>query len=64
MIILGKDSCSGDSGGPLISRKGKEDPMYLKGIVSFGARRCGEKGVPGVYTNMLTYMRWISKHMK
>lgn len=60
----GKDSCSGDSGGPLISRKGKEDPMFLKGIVSFGARRCGEKGVPGVYTNVFSYMKWIEQHLK
>ena len=38
--------------------------MFLKGIVSFGARRCGEKGVPGVYTNVFSYMKWIEQHMK
>ena len=62
-ISIGKDSCTGDSGGPLISRQGEEEPMYLKGIVSFGARRCGEKGIPGVYTKVSEYIRWISKHI-
>ena len=62
-ISIGKDSCTGDSGGPLISRQGEEEPMYLKGIVSFGARRCGEKGIPGVYTKVSEYIRWISNHI-
>ena len=61
---IGKDSCSGDSGGPLITRKSKEEPMYLRGIVSFGAKRCGEKGVPGVYINIFTYLKWIEQHLK
>ena len=43
----GKDSCSGDSGGPLIARNGIAEAMYLKGIVSFGTKKCG-KGFPGV----------------
>ena len=62
-ISIGRDSCTGDSGGPLISRQGEEEPMYLKGIVSFGARRCGEKGTPGVYTKVSEYIRWISNHI-
>lgn len=61
---IGKDSCSGDSGGPLITRESKEGPMYLRGIVSFGAKRCGERGVPGVYINIFTYLKWIEQHLK
>ena len=43
-LHLGKDSCSGDSGGPLISYEGVNDfgdLKYLRGIVSFGPKRCG-----------------------
>jgi len=61
---IGKDSCSGDSGGPLITRRDHEGAMFLRGIVSFGAKRCGERGVPGVYTNVFTYIKWIKEHMK
>ncbi|XP_032069778.1 polyserase-2-like [Thamnophis elegans] len=50
----GKDSCSGDSGGPLMC-KGEQ-----RGIVSFG-EGCGSQDYPGVYT-LLTkkYSRWIN----
>ena len=41
--ITGEDSCSGDSGGPLFSRKGTDfkETKYLVGIVSFGTKKCG-----------------------
>ena len=51
-IILGPDagdSCAGDSGGPLMVQSDAEGPMYLRGIVSFGKRKCNT-GFPGVYT--------------
>ena len=44
LSISGKDSCSGDSGGPLFSYEGVNDfadLKYLRGIVSFGAKKCG-----------------------
>ncbi|XP_007421399.1 granzyme A-like [Python bivittatus] len=49
----GKDSCSGDSGGPLICNG------VQRAIVSFG-KGCGNPRYPGVYT-LLTdkYIRWI-----
>merc|ERR1711953_279055 len=41
----GKDSCNGDSGGPLMSLDGGwgdfKEPKYLRGIVSFGSQNCG-----------------------
>ena len=44
LVFSGKDSCSGDSGGPLLSYEGVNDfadVKYLRGIVSFGAKKCG-----------------------
>ncbi|HEX3317331.1 MAG TPA: serine protease [Solirubrobacteraceae bacterium] len=44
------DACKGDSGGPLVSL---DSPApTLVGIVSFGGRRCGDRGHPGVYTRV------------
>lgn len=59
----GKDSCKGDSGGPLITRKSISDPMYLIGVVSFGTRICGA-GIPGVYTNISHYIGWIKNNLE
>ena len=44
-------------------RTGKDDIMYLKGVVSFGTQECG-KGYPGVYTNVKHYIPWIKRNMK
>jgi secreted trypsin-like serine protease len=45
----GKDTCSGDSGGPMFARQ--DDKRYQIGITSFG-RGCGARGYPGVYTEV------------
>ncbi|XP_017777647.1 PREDICTED: serine protease easter-like, partial [Nicrophorus vespilloides] len=61
-----EDSCSGDSGGPLMARdlRGGDDRWYVSGVVSFGPRKCATKGAPGVYTNVAPYVAWIKAHMK
>lgn len=48
----GKDACQGDSGGPLKCND------VIAGIVSFGSG-CGQKGYPGVYTDVSKYEEWI-----
>ena len=60
-----KDSCSGDSGGPLIARTkdGAEGVMYLEGIVSFGSSSCSGS-VPGIYTRVSKYIDWIRENIK
>lgn len=49
---LGKDTCVGDSGGPL-AYKGE-----LLGIVSWGVG-CANKGYPGVYASIPAFYDWI-----
>lgn len=54
----GKDSCSGDSGGPLlVLGRGPRLDVQV-GIVSFG-EGCGLVNKPGVYTRVSTYSDWI-----
>ena len=46
----GKDSCKGDSGGPLIVQ-GEDNTFTLMGVVSWGDR-CAVQGRPGVYAEV------------
>lgn len=57
----GRDSCSGDSGGPLQGPTVYNgDSRYVQyGVVSFGVRNCGTQGFPGVYTRVDYYIDWI-----
>ncbi|NXI67832.1 GRAA protein, partial [Anseranas semipalmata] len=53
----GRDSCSGDSGGPLICNN------VMRGITAFGkSNKCGTADGPGVYTRLTKeYLQWIKK---
>ena len=37
---------------------------YQVGLVSWGLKKCGTKGVPGVYTNVKSYLNWILDHIE
>ena len=50
------DSCSGDSGGPLMAVLSGR--WYLAGVVSFGTQRC-DSSLPGVYTRVSSFWQWI-----
>ncbi|CAN7939769.1 unnamed protein product, partial [Ixodes hexagonus] len=52
------DACSGDSGGPLVLKS--EDKFFLVGLVSMGMG-CNRLGMPGGYTRVTTYLRWIER---
>ncbi|XP_062707054.1 transmembrane protease serine 9 [Aedes albopictus] len=53
-----KDSCSGDSGGPLMVNSGRWTQV---GIVSWGIG-CGKGQYPGVYSRVTSFMPWITKN--
>lgn len=59
----GRDSCSGDSGGPLFVKDG--DKLTQVGVVSWGegpldaAMPCGHANAYGVYTRLANYVDWI-----
>lgn len=56
-----KDTCKGDSGGPLQVKQEHMDCMYsVVGVTSFG-RGCGNIGVPGVYTRVSHFADWIEE---
>jgi secreted trypsin-like serine protease len=57
-IAPGKDTCGGDSGGPLFDLDGDMgDPLTI-GITSYGLN-CAQRGVPGIYANVGNYVAWI-----
>lgn len=60
----GKDSCSGDSGGPLMYQQTSDYTWYLFGIVSFGPLNCGTRDFPGIYTLVPKYLTWIVENIK
>jgi len=59
----GKDTCAGDSGGPLecLTPSGR---WTLVGITSFGGQVCGAAKKPGVYTKIAEYLDWIQKYIE
>ncbi|KAJ3654559.1 hypothetical protein Zmor_013738 [Zophobas morio] len=56
-----KDSCAGDSGGPLMLVV-NGTRWFAAGVVSYG-RRCGKEGWPAIYTNIMSYNDWIKNTM-
>ena len=59
----GRDSCTGDSGGPLLRQPGFKKPWQVVGITSWGIL-CGLRRKPGVYTRVYPYLDWINQRIK
>lgn len=64
-----RNSCSGDSGGPLLVRQGSGDWLQV-GIVSWGRKplnaegACGHPQLYGAYTRVPRYFDWIARHVQ
>jgi secreted trypsin-like serine protease len=58
----GRDTCAGDSGGPLIALDAKGCP-YVVGVTSFGSKKgCAVAGTYGVYTRLSFFRDWIESN--
>ncbi len=55
-----KDTCSGDSGGPMMSSE-IGGVWSVIGITSFGVK-CADDRFPGVYTRVDKYLNWIDQN--
>uniref|UniRef100_A0A3B3ZTH0 Peptidase S1 domain-containing protein n=1 Tax=Periophthalmus magnuspinnatus TaxID=409849 RepID=A0A3B3ZTH0_9GOBI len=58
----GRDTCLGDSGGPLACRE-LSGQWFIAGVTSWG-HGCGRIGYPGVYTRVTSIRKWISTYVK
>ncbi|CRK96765.1 CLUMA_CG009911, isoform A [Clunio marinus] len=56
----GLDSCTNDGGSPLICPR-DDGSFVLAGLVSWGLD-CGQKNIPGAYTNIEHLLKWIKSH--
>ncbi|XP_067130395.1 clotting factor C-like isoform X2 [Centruroides vittatus] len=59
---INSDSCSGDSGGPMVfaDDSGRERKWVLEGIVSWGSPSgCGTAGQYGGFTKVFNFINWI-----
>ncbi|XP_051721167.1 calcium-dependent serine proteinase-like isoform X2 [Ctenopharyngodon idella] len=61
------DSCAGDGGSPLffpmLGYGSKEQPYEVRGIVSWGSSKCGNKYSKSFYTKVQNYLDWIRETM-
>lgn len=60
--IAGKDTCGGDSGGPLFVPTGPGTALLVGSTVG-GSTVCGETGVHGIYMRLSAFLDWINRTM-
>ncbi|CAL4144117.1 unnamed protein product, partial [Meganyctiphanes norvegica] len=58
----GKDTCRGDSGGPLMVKEGNQ--WFQVGIISSGPLDCGTSKDPSSYTRVPNYIKFITSNIR
>lgn len=58
----GQNTCNGDSGGPLMYQFAARG-MILVGVISYGGIDCTDMELPGVFTRVRYYERWLKDNM-
>lgn len=59
-----EDACTGDGGSSLFCPMTEDPDRYVQvGIVNWG-NGCGQRNVPGVYTDVLYFREWIRQKME
>ncbi|CRL05174.1 CLUMA_CG018012, isoform A [Clunio marinus] len=57
-----KDTCNGDSGGPIqVTTPVNKCLFHIIGVTSFGSPFCGLRNSPGVYTRVSSFLDWIEE---
>ena len=59
----GKDTCNGDSGGPMVTRHESTGGYSVIGITSWGDVPCAKPQSFGVYANVAHYLDWIAEQV-
>ncbi|KAJ0170065.1 hypothetical protein K1T71_014671 [Dendrolimus kikuchii] len=54
-----RDTCKGDSGGPIMIKSKKFNCMYVIVAVTSAGKGCGYIDEPGLYTKVAPYVSWI-----
>ncbi|KAH8366419.1 hypothetical protein KR084_004937 [Drosophila pseudotakahashii] len=62
--VIDRDACSGDGGSALFCSIGGENSGLFEqaGVVNFGIE-CGQKDVPGTYTDVAMFRHWIDEQL-
>jgi secreted trypsin-like serine protease len=60
----GMDSCTGDSGGPLMGALIRGRGWAQVGLVSYGPSECGTANEFAVYTRISSYRQWIADNTR